>query len=1054
MEQSKRKNSEIYYKKLMKQQARDSNDKDDKATTREMILDKEKTTKRKDKPQENGKKIKDIDKSDNDVEMEKGVKGVRGNNNLKIGTWNLTSLRGKECELVQEMEEYKIQIMGISETKKCGKGKTKIAESCTMYYSGVDKDHRAKEGVGIVVTEEIEKRISEFKPKSSRIMYIKIEMEVEWYIVQIYAPTEGTEEEKMEQFYNELQNTLDEIREKGERIVLMGDWNARIGKDENIGLGCMGRHGEEIINRNGVKMIRFCQTNDLLIGNSFTQQALQNKYTFVAEGREAKSIIDYVVHTQQMRQNIKQVWTEQRAEIGTHHRLVMAEMTWRKLVQQEQVEYSRIAVKKLKDEQKKRRYQEETDKDFKMEEKKVEMGMEERWEKFKEIIMKKAEEICGNLSIKKSNKKTEWWNADIQEEVRKKKKAWKKYNSTRDEQDKKEYQERRNIVKELVRKGKKESWKKFGETLNQNYRDNNRSFWNKVKSLRGKKRKELRGVRDKHNQLKTNITEILEVWREYYEEKYMGEETEGIEREGIIEQIAANDNHMEEIRSEELEEAISRIKVGKASGADKIDPEMIKWIGKEGKKWLLEIIREAWRTNKMPREWEDNLLIPIHKKGEEDMCGNYRDICLSSVVFKLYTRILERRLRTEIEGKLEDEQTAFRAKRQTVDNISILRNIIEKNNDQGNNIYITFIDLKAAFDSIDRKEMWSAMEELGVSGKLLQATRSTYKTVVGKVQMGGSRSGKFMMNKGIKQGDSLSPLLFVIVMDKLVKNIKRRTNHLKTIVGYTHLTPVKIEGLLYADDVVLIADNLRKMQRLIDVWTEEMEKMKLEININKCKTMKIGHQEQVIGDETRVYCKGQSLEMVSAYEYLGTIISNDGKLDLEIANRTKKTSRIYYAINNTILGKREISQETKLHVYNAITVPTLLYASETWVTNRKHESAINAAEMKQLRKIAGKTKLDRERSENIRNVLRQEPIEKKIEKRKLNWYGHITRMDENRLVKKVTEAKRQGKRRRGRPRKGWMEQIQEIGTKRGKTVLQMKEMAADRKAWKKWVKDG
>lgn len=95
-------------------------------------------------------------------------------------------------------------------------------------------------------------------------------------------------------------------------------------------------------------------------------------------------------------------------------------------------------------------------------------------------------------------------------------------------------------------------------------------------------------------------------------------------------------------------------------------------------------------------------MIPIFKNGSSTKCENYRAICLSSVVFKLYTRIVESRLRREVEGKLEEEQAAFRPLRQTQDHICTLKTMIGKANSIGKDV--TFLVLKSAFDRVPKKK--------------------------------------------------------------------------------------------------------------------------------------------------------------------------------------------------------------------------------------------------------------------------------------------------------------------------------------------------------------
>jgi hypothetical protein len=89
--------------------------------------------------------------------------------------------------------------------------------------------------------------------------------------------------------------------------------------------------------------------------------------------------------------------------------------------------------------------------------------------------------------------------------------------------------------------------------------------------------------------------------------------------------------------------------------------------------------------------------------------------------------------------------------------------------------------------------------------------------------------------------------------------------------------------------------------------------------------------------------------------------------------------------------------------------------------NSNNQSAIQASEMRFLRKIEGKTRRDRIRNEIIRETVGVQPIQEYVERSQLRWYGHINRMDDKRIVKRVCEAREIGKKPRGRPRKTWKE---------------------------------
>lgn len=966
---------------------------------------------------------------------------------IGIGIWNIGTLSGKEIELAEEMDKNNLQILGISETKKKGKGSTRLTNNYILHYSGVAPEQRAKEGVGIITTEEINKRISEVRTINSRIVAITLKLEETVNIIQIYAPVEGTTEEEMADFYSNLQQLQDEMKEENQKTIIMGDWNSRVGKDQNRGMGCMGCYGENIQNRNGLKMIDFCVRNELLIGNTLWNQPLEDKYTFVAEERGAKSIIDYITYTQDLAEKLQITETKIEAEIGTQHRLVTTKYHTRLTNKQEGRKYSKLAINKLKNAERREKYQKDIDEELQSKEnRQVTWTIEERWTTFKETLKKAAEKTCGTRKHNKHTKMTSWWTEEIRKMVKEKKTAWKRYIQTKDMADKEEYKRRRNVVKESIKVEKRNSWRKMGEEITELHKMNTREFWTRIKRLRGDKRKNTRAIKNNQGQMQTDTKEILDTWKNYYENMY---NTTVDPEENAIQQI----NMEQTIKREEVEDAIQKIKIGKASGEDDLSPEMLKWMGQSGTEWFWKICRQVWEEQKLPKDWENNLIVPIYKKGLQSQCENYRPICLAQTSFKIYTRILEKRLRNHIEPILEEEQAAFRQNRQTGDNIYIIRSIIERKIEEGEELYLTFIDLKAAFDTVDRSEIWRTLKELKVDKNLIGAIRSSYRTVMARVQLEGQRSEMFEMKKGIKQGDSLSPLLFIIIMDKIIKRIKEKYSHLDTVIGYKNLEAIKLNSLLYADDVVLISNTRGKMQKLVNAWTTEIENIKMEVNINKTKTMIVNEKQKEDQNNKDIKCKNKKLERVTTFEFLGSMITEDGKIDAELANRANKSSRIYYTMNKTILGHKDIDLEVKKKIYNMITLPTITYASESWTLRKKDEIKINAIEMKHLRRMAGKTKWDRVRNEDIREIIKQEPIQRKIKKRQLNWFAHTTRMEPSRIARRLMEAGKPLKKRRGRPRKKWLDQIEEIAAEKGVTLEEVRTIARDRKRWRNWIRD-
>ena len=222
------------------------------------------------------------------------------------------------------------------------------------------------------------------------------------------------------------------------------------------------------------------------------------------------------------------------------------------------------------------------------------------------------------------------------------------------------------------------------------------------------------------------------------------------------------------------------------------------------------------------------------------------------------------------------------------------------------------------------------------------------------------------------------------------------------------------------------------------------------INVNKSKVLQITKNKEE-RRQCMIKMNGENLEFVDQYKYLGTIFSNNGKINEEIKNRIKLTTNVYYQLNRTIIGKPEISRETKLQIYKTIYTPILLYGSESWPINTKVKKQIETTEMKYLRRVVNKTRRDRERNTNIRQELGVTPLENQIERKQLKWFGHVSRMESKRLPRKCLETRMEGRRSKGRPRTKWIDSVKSAGEKRQKTMSEMKVMLTDRKEWKKWV---
>ena len=147
--------------------------------------------------------------------------------------------------------------------------------------------------------------------------------------------------------------------------------------------------------------------------------------------------------------------------------------------------------------------------------------------------------------------------------------------------------------------------------------------------------------------------------------------------------------------------------------------------------------------------------------------------------------------------------------------------------------------------------------------------------------------------------------------------------------------------------------------------------------------------------------------------------------------------------------KRELSKSAKLSVFKTVFVPILTYGHESWVMTERIRSQVQAAEMRFLRKIEGLTLLHKVRNSKIRESLNVEPLLLRIERSQLRWFGHVSRMPQERFPKQALLAKPNGKRPTGRPRMRWQDYIAKLGWNRlGIPANKLEEVTMNRDVWR------
>ena len=231
--------------------------------------------------------------------------------------------------------------------------------------------------------------------------------------------------------------------------------------------------------------------------------------------------------------------------------------------------------------------------------------------------------------------------------------------------------------------------------------------------------------------------------------------------------------------------------------------------------------------------WTKSTIIPIHKKGSFQKPDNYRGISLTSIFSKIFTGVLNARLQAwaKTHGVISDDQAGFRKGYSTIDKIFILHSVIQKYLHKNKKVYVAFIDYKKAFDSIDREALWKVLEHFGIKGNMLATFKSIYSQVKCDVRGEGGNTDFLNCPSGLKQGCILSPMLFSYLIQVVRNEVHKTGGH--GIQLFPDVTEILI--LLFADDLVIIADSPYKLQLNLNVLKDISQRLGLVVNFEKSK---------------------------------------------------------------------------------------------------------------------------------------------------------------------------------------------------------------------------
>ena len=493
----------------------------------------------------------------------------------------------------------------------------------------------------------------------------------------------------------------------------------------------------------------------------------------------------------------------------------------------------------------------------------------------------------------------------------------------------------------------------------------------------------------------------------------------------------------------EITKALRKLKNGRSAGQDGIVGEYLRKAEGPVSSALLQLFTKIWEVGKVPQEWKVGVILPLYKgKGSRTSCGNYRPITLLSVPGKVLSLIILDRITPTLLKARRPQQSGFTPGRSTADAILALRLVAEICRNYSQPLNVAYVDIKAAFDSVDRSKLWYNLASLGIPEVMISLIKDLHTDTSARVRVGNELSPAFPTTSGVKQGCVLAPALFCTVMDHIMNKCQNTLG--KKIGDHIHT------DLLYADDAVLyVKDNSLWHQCLTD-FQDAAGFFGLRPSWTKTKI-----QSLASGPEpTSLSVGAEMVEAVKSFKYLGSVIHSDGRCTPEIRRRIGMASSTMGQLSR-VWNQQRLATRTKIRIFRSCVLSVLLYGSETWTLQREDERRLNAFSTTSQRRILGIRWYHRVSNTDVLQTTGVEPVADLVAVRKHSLFGHVRRLDPRApahaaLQQAVKTTAGQPpcpgwRRPRGRPRKSWIGSLM-VGT--GLSAEEGWIAATDRGKWK------
>lgn len=940
------------------------------------------------------------------------------NDCLKFLTWNTTGIMSSCTYLCDTLTKLSIDICGIAEHWLYEKDLRFLDLIDSNYRSYAISDYTlsfpsqrkvGKGGVALIWHKRFDGRISILNIEDDRIVGIQLEVSQNDYVFvfQVYLPCSNHPVVSYTDYLDKICNLINIYSEKG-TVLIMGDFNANL----------MSSRFHKSIDGRCRKLQTFLNEQNLVAANTL-ELCTGARSSFVSYDGEGESLIDHFLIPIEKVDLVKVCSILEDDALNTsRHRPIYCALQF-PLIDLSRMDISihHINWKKITDESI-CQYQTILQNDHTL----VNIINTEQNNKnavsnsYNVIVesLNHASDICFPKTCFKKFLKP-YWNetlSALHKDMKSKRINWINVGRPRNADNKyhKSYKNAKRVFRRVHRHTVENHLRQLHDEIDKLAEVDSGMFWREV-NRRRKKTASQAGSEIKFNgRVIRDPQNIANEWGKYFRELYTPSQNVAFdssfkssicnELENIMSQNVTENLNEHIVYETDIEAATRLCKKGKACGDDNIFYEHIIYGGPIVCKVLANLFTSMLKLSYAPAQMKRGIIITLHKGGRKrkDDPNNYRAITLSSVLLKLYERILLFRIESNsyYSVNIDSLQGGFQKQVGCIMTAFSLKEAIYFSKENKSKLYVCFLDVRKAFDTVWHEGLFYKMYQFNIHGLIFKAIIDLYSEMESRVKYQGCTSAWFKILQGSRQGGVISPPSYLMFINDLLRELKAS--------GYGFcIYNINFSSPTVADDMVLISFSKQGLDMMMQICYQYSLKWWYEYNATKSAVIVFNESETDFKSaklHRTWYLGPDKVEEVIQYRHLGIYCDKYMGLDNNIDDASSKLKRTFLSLINSGINETGFHPITSKHLYSSVVLPTALYGSELWSSmSRSHLDEIEKAHRFCIKYTQALPK--RTRTDIAFGLLGVKPIEFEIDIRKLTFLGQLCRLPSQNIHKQI-----------------------------------------------------